>query len=212
MEGYTHIIWDFNGTLYDDVGVCLSCARRLMRAHGLQPLASLDDYRSLFGFPIIDYYRRMGFDFSVTPYGELAEKWIAYYHEESATAGLAPRAEEVLERIRARNLSQLVLSATEYEMLERQVQALGIRDYFDELLGLSDIQAHGKAAIGRAWKERHPNARPLLIGDTDHDAAVAREMGADCILIAAGHQSKHTLAACKPLYVLDELSQLLTFF
>ena len=212
MENYTHIIWDFNGTLYDDVEVCLSCARRLMQSHGLQPISTLEEYRAIFGFPIVDYYARMGFDFDKTPYADLAIEWVAYYNEESAAAKLADGVPEILSAVRARKISQLVLSATEQTMLNRQITALGIRDCFDELLGLSNIHAHGKVEIASAWKERHHEARLLMIGDTDHDAAVAKAIGADCILVASGHQNRATLERCNPLKTVERLTDLKAFF
>ena len=212
MEAYTHIIWDFNGTLYDDVDVCLTCARRLMAAHGLKPIETVDEYRALFGFPIIDYYVRMGFDFSKTPYSELAVEWVAYYNEESRKAHLAPAAKDALEGFRVRGLSQLILSATEKSMLQRQVRELGILSYFDGLLGLSNIHAYSKAEIGKAWKDAHRDAKALLIGDTDHDAEVARKMGIDCILVASGHQSRAQLQACNPLAVIGDLRDILKQF
>ena len=213
MKTYTHILWDFNGTLYDDVDVCLTCAKRLMAAHGLKAMETVEEYREIFGFPIIDYYARMGFDFSKTPYSELAVEWVAYYNEESRNkAHLALGAAEALQAFRERGVSQLVLSASEKNMLQRQVRELGILPYFDDLLGLSNIHAYSKTEIGKAWKDAHADAKALLIGDTDHDAEVAREMGIDCILVAAGHQSKSRLQACNPLLVIDDLYDILKQF
>lgn len=209
MEKYSHIIWDFNGTLYDDVDVCLSCGRRLMRAHGLEPIGSLEEYRAIFGFPIIDYYARMGFDFEKTPYSELAVEWVAYYLERSKSSALYPDVVASLERVKAAGMAQLILSASQREMLRGQVQSLGILPYFDDLLGLDNIHAHSKQEIGKAWRERTPNARPLLIGDTEHDAEVAAAMGADCILIGCGHRPKAALQSCKPLWVANSITEAL---
>ena len=85
MKQYTHVIWDFNGTVYNDVDACIRSANRLLTAHGLTPFSTVTEYRERFGFPIIDYYRRMGFDFDVTPYDELAVEWVDYYMEETST-------------------------------------------------------------------------------------------------------------------------------
>ena len=65
-KNYTHIIWDFNGTIYNDVDACIKSANRLLSAYDLPLITSLQQYRSLFGFPIQDYYARMGFDFENT--------------------------------------------------------------------------------------------------------------------------------------------------
>ena len=74
---------------------------------------------------------------------------------------------------------------------------------------MDDIHAHGKTERGLAWRHDHPDAKPLLIGDTDHDAAVAKAMGIDFALFAGGHQSKKQLLACEPIRVLDNLGEVL---
>jgi phosphoglycolate phosphatase-like HAD superfamily hydrolase len=41
----------------------------------------------------------------------------------------------------------------------------------------------------------------LLVGDTAHDAEVARELGVDVVLVAGGHQSRKRLEATGELVV-----------
>ena len=207
MKAYTHIIWDFNGTILDDVQVSIESANRLLRSHGLPVIHTVEEYREKFGFPIIDYYRRMGFDFEVTPYDELAVEWVAYYLEEKKKASVFGDIPTVLQRLREKGIAQIILSATETGMLEGQVRELGIRDYFDTLLGLSNIHAYSKEEIGRDWIATHPEAVPLMIGDTDHDAKVADAMGIDCILLACGHQQRAHLETCKCLFVADSATE-----
>ena len=209
IDKYTHLIWDFNGTLLNDVDACIQSANALLGAHGLPTLPSREQYQALFGFPVIDYYRRLGFDFSTTPFSILAVEWVDYYNHYSRSSALYDEVTELLPQIRDMGIGQYILSATETSMLERQVTALGIGKYFDELLGTDDIHAHGKAERGIAWRRMHPEAKPLLVGDTDHDAAVATAMGADFVLFAGGHQSEERLLACKPIRVLHKLSDLL---
>ncbi len=210
---YTHVIWDFNGTIYDDVNAGLQSANRLLRAHGLCEIGSIEEYRAVFGFPIIDYYRRMGFDFEQTPYDALANEWIPYYMEATRDATVYPAVMRLLSDIKERGIAQILLSATEHRMLCEQLENLQLRDYFDEVLGQDTIHAHGKQAIGLAWRERHSEARLLLVGDTAHDAQVAAAMGADCALIACGHQLRATLEQCACLAVYDRHDQFyLEFF
>ena len=209
---YTHVIWDFNGTLYNDVEACIQSANRLLRVHGLSPIASVEAYREIFGFPIIDYYRRMGFDFEKTPYSELAVEWVDYYLEASREATVYPEAIALLEALRARGLSQILLSATEERMLQNQLASLGLSNAFDEVIGQDNIHAYGKEALGRAWRARNPEAEVLFLGDTEHDAAVAAEMGADCILLSCGHQSSARLKACRPLATLADHRLVLSHF
>ena len=211
MQKYTHVLWDFNGTLLDDVEASIESANALLERHGLPRIGSTEEYRRLFGFPIIDYYRRLGFDFERDSYADLAVEWVAYYLKYSALSTLYPDVLEGLERVRATGFSQLVLSATERGMLERQILDLGIHSCFDGLLGMENIHAYSKEEIALRWREKHPDARILLIGDTDHDADVARAIGADCVLLSCGHQSVERLAACRPLTVAASISEALNF-
>ena len=208
MKRYTHLIWDFNGTLLDDVEVGIRSENRLLEAHGLAKIPSAARYRELFGFPIVDYYRRLGFDFSKLPYADLAVEWVAYYLEESRTATLYPDVERVLERVRCAGLSQTVLSATELGMLSRQIEGLGIGGYFRELLGLENIQAYSKEEIGVRWRRANPDGCVLLVGDSDHDAQVAAAMGVDCALVCRGHQARARLEGLASIGVFDSLEEL----
>lgn len=207
MKGYTHILWDFNGTLLDDLTPSIVCANRLLRAHGLPPFSSVEDYRAAFGFPIIDYYRRIGFDFSKYSYDEIAVEWVGYYREETKNVTLVKEALPTLEGFRRAGLSQLILSATHKDLLREQAAALGIEEFFEELLALDNIHAHSKIEVGTEWRRRNPNARPIMLGDTLHDAETARAIGADCILVAIGHQNRATLERASCLCVCDSLPE-----
>ena len=90
---------------------------------------------------------------------------------------------------------QVILSASKRQNLLGQMARFDILLYFDEVLGLDHIYATSKEGIGRAWMERE-NVNPAdcaMIGDTLHDANVARALGVRCILLCEGHQLKSTL-------------------
>ena len=94
-------------------------------------------------------------------------------------------------------------------MLRGQLEGLGILSRFDGILGLDNIHARSKKEIGVAWKNANPDVRALMIGDTDHDAEVAEAMGIDCVLVAAGHQSRERLEQCNCIAVLDTVKDVL---
>ena len=62
---------------------------------------------------------------------------------------------------------------------------------------MDDYYAHGKVDAGKKLlKNLSASGQDiLLIGDTTHDYEVACELGADCMLLPAGHQSKERLIA-----------------
>ena len=237
------VIWDFNGTILDDVRTGIESINRLLRRRGLPTIDSVEEYHSRFRFPIIDYYAGLGFDFTKEPYSEVAVEWVAEYDSLVPDAGLCPGVREAIDLIAGERLAggagsetngshrgscgpgdrrlaggagsetngshrgscgpgdrrlagQIVLSATEQNMLLRQISELGLDGVFDEVLGMDNIEAHSKLPAALRFKERHPDARLVVIGDTTHDFEVARAIGAECILVASGHQSRATLEKC----------------
>ncbi len=193
----THVIWDFNGTVLDDMQAGIDSVNEMLAARGLPVLRGISDYRRVFCFPVREYYRRLGFDFEKEDYDTvLAPLWVRLYREKSATSPLFPGVRPLLEALRAVGASQTLLSATEQEMLREQLLARGAMDWFDEVWGTGSIHAHGKLGLAAAWRAAHPDAVPLMIGDTTHDAEVAREIGAACVLVASGCHSRAALAAC----------------
>ena len=62
------ILWDWNGTLLDDVELCVDALNRLLQSYGYPQRYDRNQYRAIFGFPIEEYYIRAGFDFSKNSY------------------------------------------------------------------------------------------------------------------------------------------------
>ena len=188
-----YCVWDFNGTILDDVGVGIESVNTLLSARGLPTIESKEAYQRVFRFPIRSYYEHIGFDFEKEPYEVIAPLWVAEYMKRVGNAGMCEGVYEVLCGLRALGVKQIILSATEKGMLEGQLESLGIRDFFEEVLGLDNIHAASKLQLARDWRAQHPKARAIFLGDTDHDYETAREMGAECFLIAGGHQSEEYL-------------------
>ena len=189
LTGYSTLIWDFNGTLLDDVDLGILCANRMLERRGLPLIPDRNRYFEVFGFPIEDYYRRLGFDFSREPYEALAHEWIAEYRSREHDLPLRVGAVETLAAVRAAGVKQVVLSATESSMLKEQLRDLGILSFFDEVVGRGDVYAPDKTGLARRWAEETKPGRSLLIGDTEHDLACANAAGFDCLLVRGGHTS-----------------------
>ena len=102
-----------------------------------------------------------------------------------------------------------VLSASRRDYLIEQVAARGLQGYFTELLGLADIYGVSKVQVGKQWLAQSgiAPAACVMVGDTQHDAEVAKALGTKCVLYTGGHQSRARLEAVCP-NVIDDLAQL----
>lgn len=148
-----------------------------------------DEYRSSFMFPIIDWYKKIGFDFDAENYNDVAVEWVKEYLSREHKAKPVEGVIDLLKYFKDQGIKQIIVSASETGMLKRQLGELGISQFFEEIVGLDNIHAAGKTGIAIAWRQGHKDDKLLFIGDTDHDADVAKAINADCILIAKGHQS-----------------------
>jgi phosphoglycolate phosphatase len=209
LDRYRHVVWDWNGTLLDDVDVARGVVDGMLRRRGLAGL-SPERYHAIFDFPIEDYYLKAGFDFEVDPFPLLADEFHAGYRPRWSECRLHAEAIVVLEQLAAGAVEQTVLSASHQPALEEQVEFFGVSGHFVSLVGIDDHHGGSKVAQGRRWLAglaESPDA-VVLVGDTAHDFEVAREMGVDCVLVADGHQPRSRLERCG-VPVLDSLAELL---
>lgn len=207
---YTHLMWDFNGTIFDDAEAGIKSVNKMLAERGLAPIPSKERYQEIFDFPIEDYYRSLGFDFEREPYEVLAPIWVDLYNMNAEDAGTCEGVLDTMEKVRELGVVQSVLSACEIGMLNRYLNKLGAHKYLDEVMGLDNIHARSKLALAYDWIERNPDAKVLMIGDTTHDFETAQALSADCVLYAGGHQSRAKLEKCG-CPVIDSISEIVDY-
>ena len=186
-------MWDWNGTLLDDVQIALEANNEIFPDFGLAPLGNLEDYHRVFDFPIKDYYKKVGVEEDL--FDEVAKAWSRVYMEKSKSALLQPGAEETLAFFKEKTLKQVILSASNQEHLHEQVARYSIEPYFDDMLGLNNIYAASKVEIAKKFLLffNINSKEALFIGDTLHDAQVAQAIDCHCILVSRGHQPSYRL-------------------
>lgn len=191
---YRHVIWDWNGTLLDDLDYSIGVMNGLLRRRGL-PEMTRERYHAIFEFPVQLYYSRLGFDTARDDFHKLSVEFISGYDAHRWDCALHTSARPTLEAVDRAGASQSLLSAYRDETLREIVAHFGLTSHFRELAGLDNIYAHSKVELGRRQLARLgvPPADIVLIGDTLHDLEVARELGVDCVLVSAGHQPAEKL-------------------
>ncbi len=191
---YTHIIWDFNGTILDDVLIGIDSVNVMLKKRSLPIIEDKEHYRELFCFPIIEYYRRCGFDFSVDDYETvLAPEWVDEYNRREHTAPLCYGIKEALESFKEAGAVQSIVSASSSDMLRTQIERLGIGAYFDGIIGCDNIFAYGKKEALCSYTSGMLKEQILMVGDTAHDYEAAKAADIDCALLLTGHANEKEL-------------------
>ena len=209
LQQYRHIIWDWNGTLFDDAWLSVEIINTMLHKRGL-PRIDQQRYQQEFDFPVREYYRRVGLDLLREPYETLAAEFIAQYDRRWVECQLRPHALEVVRALAADGYRQTILSASEQLRLQEMISVFPtLHDCFSRIIGVSDFYAVSKVANGQRLIAELGVApgEVVFIGDTRHDFEVAQAMGIACILIPSGHHSREKLLHCQAR-VVDSLDAL----
>ena len=212
MNKYSCVVWDWNGTLLDDVDANLRTANRMLSKRSLTEITSKEEYRRLFCFPVVNFYKKVNFDLTSEDFVALAEEYVVTYTEENTSSELFCGAREVLDKLNSSGIRQVVVSATEHIRLGAEVASHGVDKCFSDILGVGDNFGSSKVAVAEKFVagSGHSPHEILFIGDTDHDSAVAAACGCDCILVSRGHISAESLEKTG-FPVVDDITKVLEY-
>ncbi len=187
------VLWDWNGTLLDDVQYAIGVRNAVFPRFGLPKIESVEAYHEQFTFPVRLYYERAGV--TEETFEAVANAWMDEYVAGCRTVPLFEDALFALDRFAQAGYAQVVLSASKLDTLREQLSCADILDRFDDVLGLSHIYATDKTEIAREWlfKQSAAPGDCVVLGDAVHDAIVADALGTGCVLIARGHMGREKL-------------------
>lgn len=194
-----HLVWDWNGTLLDDITAVIGATNAAFAEIGLEPI-TLERYRELYCVPIPRFYERlMGRLPSDDEWEAMDEAFHRHYSEHRIGCGLTDGVEELLREWRLAGRSQSLLSMYVHEQLIPVVRGYGIEDHFIRVDGRTGPSGGTKAL----HMERHLAAlggmaapdRTVIIGDAVDDAVAAAHVGARAVLYTGGSHSRASLEA-----------------
>ncbi|MCQ2392543.1 MAG: HAD hydrolase-like protein [Kiritimatiellae bacterium] len=193
-----YIIWDWNGTLLDDVDAAVNALNRMLVARNVTPTTRAF-YRAHFGFPVRPFYATLGVDLDHDDWDQICRDFHAFIGQEPQS--LRMDAHAALAMARDAGIGQSLLSALREDLLVRDTARYGVDAFMDAICGVDNLDGATKLSRGQeliAQLKARAAAKDVVfhvIGDTLHDAEVAQALGARCILVDGGHQSADRLAA-----------------
>ncbi len=208
MKIYKTIIWDFNGTIIDDVRAAMGAVNDMLLRRN-QPTINLQQYRDAIDIPIWKFYETVFEENTITQEEAIREFDLGvdkHLHAEP----LMKHADKVLEYFDALGKNQIIVSSSHINKVRNQLNLLGVEKYFAEVLALSDYYAGDKTHLARKYMESHKllPKETVVIGDCVADYRMAQSLGCDCILNTLGHQSRDALTKTTAV-VIDSLSELI---
>lgn len=197
-------IFDYNGTIIDDVKIAVECENEMLQERGLPCRYTIQQYQEMFTFPMEDYYRSIGYTFEKESFEDVANEFTFLYAKKFSKAGLCEGVIELLEKIRNNHDQCVILSSCHDALLHEQCDQLGICSYFTKIMGIENCLGGSKKDIAKAWFVSSGIKKEdcVYFGDTLADQETAMHIGVDnIILVATGHQSYRRLKEANPLTI-----------
>lgn len=192
-----HLVWDWNGTLIDDLGVVVGAVNRALEPFGAGPIGP-EDYRSHYTRPVVRFYERLlGRPVGPEEWRRLDELFHDAYKEALPSLELTGDARKALEMARRSGATQSLCSMFPHDELLPVLERQGVDGYFLRVDGLRTVGGGEKA-----WHlEAHLEALPfpldgvVVIGDALDDARAAIAVGVRCVLYDGGSHHRSELEA-----------------
>ena len=201
MNSLSYILWDWNGTLLNDIDAEVAALNLSLARRGL-PAITKEFFRERFAFPARSFYRLVGMDVPDCDWDALAKE----YHDNYATQarGLAEDAIAALELVSREGGGQSIISALHQRLLEKETADKGVSGFMEYTYGVDNLDGGSKLERAQELVDRiradHDGEilRFTLIGDSLHDADVAAALGVGCVLYSGGSHAASRLAAVAP--------------
>ncbi|GAA3232194.1 HAD-IA family hydrolase [Streptomyces thermocoprophilus] len=197
-HGASHIVWDWNGTLFHDVDAIIGATNAAFADLGLEPI-TLERYRALYCVPVPKFYERLlGRMPTDAEWQVMDDTFHRYYTEHRVRCTLTEGASALLAEWRSAGRSQSLLSMYGHEELVPLVRGFGIEEHFIRVQGRTGPSGGSKAEHMVRHLEALAShgvepARTVVIGDAADDAVAARHAGAQAVLYTGGSHSRASL-------------------
>ena len=212
-----HIVWDWNGTLFDDIEVVVAASNAAFAEIGLAPL-TVEQYRESYCIPVIDFYERlMGRRPEPDEWLRMDASFHAHYTARRDGCGLTAGAGDILELWPSTGLrTQSLLSMYGHGELVPLVRGLGLERHFirvdgrDGTSGISGKAEYLVRHLGVLAAEGVTPAGTVVIGDAVDDARAAAHAGAHAVLYTGGSHTREELERVG-VPVADTLTEAVTY-
>jgi len=198
LSSRTYILWDWNGTLLDDVDAQIATLNAMLSKRGF-PTVTRDFFRENFAFPARKFYRLVGMDVPDDEWDALAKEYHDTYHLQSYALNRGAFA--ALELVKRKGVGQSVISALHQFYLDLETQCYDVQPYMEHIYGVDNLDGGSKLSrakellrtLNPQLSTLNPQPSFVLIGDSIHDFEVAQELGIKSVLFSGGSHARDRL-------------------
>lgn len=209
------VIFDWNGTLFDDTALCCEATNHVVQQLGGSPV-SLPTFQQEYTLPLKSFYVRLGCDPKrVEEETETVfTAWGHYYETRVDTIPLREGGLPLLQTINQHGYISAILSNHNTPSISAQVGRLGITSFFKDVLAndpdeyRSLMHKADKGARLQTFIDTHSIETGVVVGDSPEEIEIAHHYGFLGVGIANGFCSEARIRAANPDYMIEQLTQL----
>ncbi|MGD1083652.1 MAG: NUDIX domain-containing protein [Verrucomicrobiota bacterium] len=197
-----NIIFDWSGTLVDDLPAVLAATNHVCRQHGV-PAFTLDRFRAEFRLPFKDFYDRFLPD---VPLAELERSFHAHFTQAQHAVAELPRSRQFLLFCHRHHIRCFVLSTVHKDYYAAQTAVNGLGKFMERAY-LEVWDKRAKIADVLAENQLAPS-ETLFVGDMQHDIETAKYGGVFSCGVLTGYNRLDQLRASAPDLIVEHLGEL----
>lgn len=209
----TTVVYDWNGTLLDDIDISFECFRITMDMLGAKT-PTVEEYIEFYDIPIGNLYVAAGVprEVFVERRDEIYHAFFSNYAERAHKAKIRLHAPDTLLSIQNGGAKQIIVSNDLSEQISHQLDRLNIKPFISEVLAFSNMESRkvpkGELLQQYMKKEGAPAHKTVIVGDVVEEISIARDLGLVSVAITGGYVSEARLRAAGPDHLIHSLAEL----
>jgi len=199
---FRNLIFDWSGTLVDDLGPVIEATNAVLGTYQIAPL-DREAFRRSFRLPYADFYAELLPHISLE---ELEGHFRPAFDAAVTPVTVLPHAREKLEWCAALGIRCFVLTSMDSLAFEKQLDNFKLRHHFEATYsGILD-----KREVIHQILANHAlvPSETAFVGDMTHDVETARHGGVSSIAVLTGYNHAEILAAVRPDLTVPDLGVL----
>ncbi len=207
---YPFLIFDWDGTLIDSIETIVACTQETVAELGLSALPA-SEIRAAIGLGLRETVDQLAPGCSEQTYQEVLDTyrrlWRGGFNRRSKLFG---GVEPMLATLAASGHTLAIATAKTRDGLVDDFATTGVAGHFaiSRTVDESESKPHPAMVLGLLEEAGFRADQSLVIGDSIHDLAMARNAGVDAIGVTSGAQPREVLLAEGPLACLSRVIEL----
>ena len=201
MKTFKNFIFDWSGTLVDDLGPVLDSTNKVFNHFG-KPSFTREKFCSEFSLPFKNFYERFLPDISMP---ELELLYTKFFNESEEKVKLLEGSRDLLDVFKKSKINTYLLSSIQKQHFENQAAELGLLNMFNRV--------YTEALDKRDWISKLlkdnclKQEETVFIGDMQHDIETAQFAGVYSVAVLTGYNSREMLEESSPDLIVNNLME-----